>query len=96
MSTGVNLGGRVEEQEKKKSRQPLRLRAAGSCRHPSSLAYDLHPPTLLASPRPERFSIARVATASGEGDQKVEESGRDEGKYGFGFALTRIYSKLWF
>lgn len=71
MSTGVNLW--VKEQEKKKSRQLLLLQEAGSCRHPSSLAYDLRP----SSPPPtDQRDFHR---ARGNGDTDVSggsESGR--------------------
>lgn len=71
MSTGVNLW--VKEQEKKKSRQLLLLQEAGSCRHPSSLAYDLRP----SSPPPtDQRDFHR---ARGNGDTHVSggsESGR--------------------
>lgn len=65
MSTGVNLW--VKEQEKKKSRQLLLLREAGSCRHPSSLAFDLRP---SSSPPTDQREFHR---ARGDGEWRLRK-----------------------
>lgn len=67
ISTGVNLW--VKEQEKKKSRQLLRLREAGSCRHPSSLAYDLRPSS--QPPTDQRDFHHTTAICTSAEDQKA-------------------------